>query len=354
MIIQMIFMVVTISQIFYFKVLIFDEKDVSRLLNGFIDGNILSIAIGFIQYLLHSVNLLPDYFINEQYYDYSANLFRISGLGGEPKQFAAFALLALFIILANDLTNNSIFIKNRNWKKASLLLGIFFSYSTSAWIASGLGLILVAVVSRNIKQLRVILVLTLIAIILPIASKTVFEVVDARLLSRIDTIEKLMSFAPKDSLALYLLKSDWLLALFGVGAGGMHYHIIDGAFLASVPESITKAGIVQAFYYENQGMSSFTASSFILNFTVEYGLIGLFLMMLFIIQTIKSVDPTYRKFIIFLSLTVLFSNTVSSMFTYVYISCLGIVNGYGLNKYMARIYNDKFMRNSLPPIKWSR
>ncbi len=343
MIVQLIFMLAAISQIYYFRVIIKDDNDVDAIVNGYISGNILSATLGSsIQILLYKLNILPEFF---NYVDSAAGLFRISGFGGEPKQFASFALLALLILVANELTGSPININNARLKQTILLLVIVLSFSTSAWIGGAIGLSVTFIAVMSFRRIMKLVILFAVIICIPFVSDSVYEIINHRLLTRFASFETLLSFVPKDALVLYMLKSDWSLTLFGAGAGGLHYQAIGSSLISSLPEKVQRAGIIHAVF-EKKAETSFSASSFLLEFISQYGLIGIILLISMIAMTIKGLSGSkYYKFTVILSLAVLFSNSLSSIYTYVYLSILGILCG---NR-----YNNSFVSEPVTTEQWS-
>ena len=169
------------------------------------------------------------------------------------------------------------------------------------------------------------------------------QMVDLKVVQRNKSIEQFMAYAPMDALALLLIKNNLAIAFFGAGAGGDACRVANLTFLDSVPEPIRKAGIIQRFY-NGTARSSFSPGSFLIKYIVEYGLVGFALLLITVWHITKKIRKTrYCRFIVLMTVCVLVANVVSTMFTYVYFSLLGVLYGYYYNQArQAKIPIDRF------------
>lgn len=328
MIIQLVTIVLTLSPLFYFRAIVRNESAVDSFMNGYVDGNLFSGAVGIVMYLLFKMERIG---IESIYYDYASGLFRLSGLGGEPKQFAAFALLAFFVIVVNRFTGRELNINFSRTKGLLLLVFIILSFSTSVWIGLIIGF--VVVVGSNVKVPRswYIVVLTVSILVIALFYDSVGPLFKVRFIDRIHSLDSLFIFAPKDGLAYFWLKSEPFLAVFGSGAGGLHYRVMNSEFILGISSPFVRASIIQVVF-NGTAATSMSPSSFIIKYIVEYGVVGYSLLLAIVLYVIKQVKGSrYRKFVSTLGLIVLFSVTVSIMYTCVYIAILGVIYGCHVN-----------------------
>lgn len=322
MIVQFVVIVAVLLQFFFSPYLIKSKKDVDAFVNGFIGGNIISVMAGVVQYTSYRL------------VGYSSGIFRMSGLGGEPRHFGAFLLLAFFILLVNYLSKKPITIKN-TWVKGGILaVGLFFSLSTSAYLGFLGGILIIYLFTVNLKKSAKIIAIFLFIFALSIYSNNFKQIVNDRLFSRMESLNYLLYFAPKDGIALKLISDNLRVCLLGTGSGGSDFYVMNYSFLDSVPDVILRAGIIRSVY-EGEVGNSLSPSSFFIKYWVEYGVIGIILLLMFVRLVIKKTRsiPLYNRFVLLISFAVLVASIPSSMLlVYVYFSLLSVFYGFSYHQ----------------------
>ena len=318
MIVQFVVIVAALLQLFLSPYLIKSKKDVDAFVNGFIGGNIISVMAGVVQYALYRLA------------GYSSGIFRMSGLGGEPRHFGAFLLLAFFILLVNYLSKKPITIKN-TWVKGGILaVGLFFSLSTSAYLGFLGGILVIFLFTVNLKRVGKIIAIFLFIFILSMCSNNFRQIMNDRLLRRMESLNYTLYFVPKDGIALKLISDNLRVCLLGTGSGGSDFYVMNYSFLDSVTDVILKAGIIRSVYEGKVG-DSLSPSSFFIKYWVEYGIIGIILLLMFVGLVIKKIRtiPLYNRFVFLTSFAVLVASIPSSMLlVYVYLSLLSVLYGF--------------------------
>jgi hypothetical protein len=331
MIVQFVIISASLLQLFLFAYFIKAKNDVDTFVRGFIDGNIANVMVGFVQYGMYKLNIFEGWLTVYSGYSLTGEYFRMSGLGGEPRHFGALVSLALLIIFANNLSFKPIALKNNILKSGILTLGLLLSLSTSAWLGFASGLLIMVMFSglNRIKRLKGVLVLTLCFFVLLMSSVYFRQTIEERLFSRIKSLNHILYLAPKDGLAVYLIKENPWRLLVGMGAGGSDFYVMKPDFLDTVPEEILQAGIIRSVH-EGDVSNSVTPSSFFIKYVTEYGIIGVILMLLLVITVIRKVKTTrYRRFMILISVAVLAASVPSSMIlVYVYFTFLSVLYGF--------------------------
>lgn len=324
MIVQFVVIVAALLQFFFSPYLIKSKKDVNAFVNGFIGGNIISVIFGVIQYAAYRLNM-PYEWLN-----IVGGSFRMSGLSGEPRHFGAFISLALLILIANNLSNRPIMIKNTLVKGGILAGGLFFSLSTSAWLGFLVSILIISLFTLNLRRILCIIVISFALIALLIFSNNFNKIMHDRLFSRMESLNGLLYFVPKDGIALKLISDNLRVCLLGTGSGGSDFYVMNYSFLDNVPDVILRAGIIRSVY-EGEVGDSLSPSSFFIKYWVEYGVIGIILLLMFVGLVIKKIRtiPLYNRFVLLTSVAVLVASIPSSMlFVYVYFSLLSILYGF--------------------------
>jgi hypothetical protein len=327
MIVQFVVIVAALLQFFFSPYLIKSKKDVDAFVNGFIGGNIISVMFGVIQYAAYRLNMRYEWL------NIVGSPFRMSGLGGEPRHFGAFLLLALLILIANYLSNRSITIKNTLGKGGILAGGLFFSLSTSAWLGFLGGISMLFLFTFKLRRTLQIIAISFALIALLIFSNNFMQIVNDRFLTRMESLDYLLYFAPKDGIVLKLISNNLRVCLLGTGSGGSDFYVMNYSFLDSVPDVILRAGIIRSVY-EGKVSNSLSPSSFFIKYWVEYGVIGIILLLMFAGLVIRKIRTTlYNRFVLLTSVSVLVASIPSSMlFVYVYFSLLSLLYGFYYQK----------------------
>ena len=104
MIVQLGMLFGAVLNVFLLRHFVRTQRDVERFVNGFINGNILSVVFGVVQFSMG----VATYQMHG----------RVNGLGNEPRHFGSFLVLALIVIIANTLASRVIRIPNVKAKAA--------------------------------------------------------------------------------------------------------------------------------------------------------------------------------------------------------------------------------------------
>ena len=301
MIIQFFVVVGLVVNFFLLTFLVKTQREVGLFINGFLVGNFVSVVFGCIQF----VSGTGKYHVHG----------RMNGLGGEPRHFAAFLSLALIIILANYLSKNPLRIRGTRLMVPVFLMGLFLSFSTSAWLGFTVAIVALLILSKRMKRAHKICAVIII-LIFPVllASETVQAALQLRLFERMKSLDYFLYFAPKDALVIKLLAEEWWILLFGAGAGGTDSYVIAPGFIGSVSETILKAGVMQQILHGNISVSP-SPSSFAIKYIGEYGLVGVLVLLFFIKKILRKVANTpYARIITYISIAVLVASIPISIY----------------------------------------
>ena len=323
MIVQFVVIIAALLQFYFSPYLIKSKKDVDVFVRGFIDGNIISVMFGVIQYVAYRLDM------HYKWLNLVGGSFRMSGLGGEPRHFGAFISLSLLILIANNLSNRPIMIKNTLVKCGILAGGLFFSLSTSAWLGFLGGISIISLLTLGLKRIGQIITISFCLIALLAFNNNFKTLVNDRLFSRMESLNYLLYLVPKDGIALKLISDNLRICLLGTGSGGSDFYVMNPTFLDSVPDVILRAGIIKSVYEGRVG-NSLSPSSFFIKYWVEYGVIGIILLLIFVRLVIKKIRTTsYNRFVLLTSFAVLVASIPSSMLlVYGYLSLLSVLYGF--------------------------
>jgi hypothetical protein len=326
MIVQFVMIVAALSQLFLFSYLIKTRKGVDVFVGGFIDGNVISIMVGITHYIACRMDIPLGWL---RLYGAGGGFMRMSGLGGEPRHFGAFLSLALLILITNHLSNRPIAIKNPLVKGGILAGGLFFSLSTSAWLGFLGGILIICLFTLDLKRLGQIIAISFCLIALLAFNNNFKTLVHDRLLSRMESLNYFLYFAPKDGIALKLISNNLRVCLLGTGSGGSDFYTMNPTFLDSISDVILRAGIVRVVH-EGKVSNSLSPSSFFIKFWAEYGVVGIILLFLLVRAVLRRIKTTpYCQFVVLISAAVLIASVPSSMLlVYVYFSLLSVLYGF--------------------------
>ena len=321
---QLLAVTLLISNFFMMPNLINNEFSLNKFINGFIDGNIFSVIVGFLLVFMSYIGVNID--LIHVYQN------RLSGLGGEPRHFSSLLVLSMMILVFNRRAE-ILTISNQTVKKAVLFFGIFFSLSTSSWIGFIIMILYYLITSGVKKFVSGIIVVAVINSIAYISSPDVFN---ERLIDRISNgYSQFVYYAPKDGLTLDLLTSNPISFIFGSGAGGSDYYITNTGVLENADNKIKNTLIIQAVI-NGERQATLSASSFIIRFVGDFGIFGLFLLVVLVLRLRRMINNSgAHKLYTDLSYTMFFAALVMSAISFhIYIILISAVLAvYAKNNY---------------------
>ncbi len=285
--IQLLTIILLVSNLFMLRNLIYNEISLNKFINGFVDGNIFSVVMGVLLSILYYIG------INFEIYKIYlvGGVVRLAGLGGEPRHFSSLLVVSVMIRVLNNRTNLFI-IKNQSLKSLILLAGLFISFSTSSWLGFLL-MLLYFIISSNHKKIipNIAIAAVLLLSINSVFSETIYD----KLWGRISNgYSQFAYYAPKDALVIDLLKSNPINLFFGAGSGGADYYIMSTGVLANADEKIISTMIMQAAL-NNERQASLSASSFVIRYIGDFGIVGLFLLGMLIFRLGKMIKSTNAR-----------------------------------------------------------
>jgi hypothetical protein len=248
-----------------------------QAVNGFLWGTLSNAFIGFYQILAAFKGLpwLPPEVLTRlsgtgggQFQIQHSDLYRLSGLAGEPKHAAACIVFAMVLLLCLPITG-------RKWKISVLSVALLLTMSTSGWAAFALIYLVYLISRRKILQLSFAAALVLLVILAAQVSSTVAFVIQSRIVERAADPEY---FEPKDAAIFDIAQHNPELFLTGAGAGGSDFFV-----MRSIKTSmLEKNGTVSATY--------------LLTCTLgDYGVVGAALLCLLLFSMASSFEGDYRR-----------------------------------------------------------
>lgn len=222
-----------------------DRKDFKGLAQGYVAGNVFSICVGFYQmaakrfslpwldYLEYSRFLTEDA-VNRSLITGSDGIFefsRLYGLGGEPKHTAAFAILAIIVLLAQHQSAKTITRRNL-FALGVLFAGILATASTGGWVALAAALVYSLVIARSQSTKRklaysAVVTLTLLSAISIFSFQNASDLYDSRIRSRLIDLETIGNYEPKDVAFVRYISDNPQNLILGHGAGGVDFSLRD-------------------------------------------------------------------------------------------------------------------------------
>ncbi|HOH03704.1 MAG TPA: O-antigen ligase family protein [Polyangiaceae bacterium] len=218
------------------------EKE-DKLVSGFLAGNIFSILAGIYQIISDRLGLpwfstdlsnavQGNLALRESVQGFGTGIVvvtRLYGFGGEPKHTAAFAVIALSIILARAMSGELY-----KYSKASvviLVFGIVLTFSTSAWASFGMIILLFSWIGLNKRRKKYWkpLLLVIALIFLPVlvgANDELMGLIISRTTERAKDSDTVAMNEPKDAALLAHLRNEPARAIIGHGPGGVSFFLI--------------------------------------------------------------------------------------------------------------------------------
>ena len=220
------------------------EEDVMALINGYINGNVLNIAVGFYQVIALGFGLPWLDTMGITFQDRSLSMrtvltrspftvHRLFGLGGEPKHTAGFAVMAIGLLMVLYLFASSKRVRFANAKLAALIAGVILTGSTAGWIALVVVLsylainALIAAKSRLVRLLPVLAGLTIVLAYAVSAAGFAMPALQDRFTGRVSGgLLDLIEQEPKDAAFVRFAQAEPEDLLLGSGAGGVDFRLI--------------------------------------------------------------------------------------------------------------------------------
>lgn len=252
-----------------------DRRDFNGLVQGYIAGNVFSICVGFYQMAANRFSLpwldyldysrfLTDDALQRSIITGTDSLFQFSrlyGLGGEPKHTAAFAILAVVVLLTLSAEKCT---RGKNlFALIILLTGILATASTGGWLALAAVLVysLVIAKSRSTKRKMMyssVVALTLLSALSLFSFENASDLFDSRIRNRLRDLDSIANYEPKDVAFVRYISDHPRQLILGHGAGGVDFFLRD-----YVPPSFLEYG------------GTITPTYFLTRSLGDLGLIGL-------------------------------------------------------------------------------
>ncbi len=228
------------------------DDDLKAALNGFVMGNLVSIGIGLYQSTAQGMGLpwlenpelakaaqgklglgedLRTFWVRG-----GLSFARLHGLGGEPKHTAAFAVMAITLLVSQ-----AIFSPQRTtkiWPLLILFAGIILSMSTSSWIGltvASVGLAASTLYSRHsdsrhrnasrVLSIAVVLSIFFLGILWFVDSADRDTIINQRFQGRLESRQTIAHFEPKDAALLTYLADHPENMFLGFGPGGASFRL---------------------------------------------------------------------------------------------------------------------------------
>lgn len=270
-----------------------NTEHVSSIVNGYLTGVLINAVSGLYQVFAARTGLpwLPSSVLEGglqesggQYQIGHHDIFRLSGLAGEPKHAAAGFVIALFLILAfrGSSALDSRLLKSRA-VLGLLILALLLTMSTSGWLTAVVVITYSLLMEGGRKLARLIAVTTVFAGILVgalvlLPKDTLNFLLQDRITSRVDDPG---SYEYKDFAVVQLAQNAPRALLFGQGAGG-----VDFLLMPYVKTYQLERGTITPTYLITQ-----TAG--------DAGVLGIILVLSFLFRlspALRDMDPAYSRF----------------------------------------------------------
>ncbi|ABF42148.1 hypothetical protein Acid345_3147 [Candidatus Koribacter versatilis Ellin345] len=249
----------------------------SCVIYGFVWGNVCNALFGFYQVLAAVFGLpwLPEEILTKlsgenggQFQVQHTDLFRLSGLAGEPKHAAAAFVFAILILMWFP-------VEGKKWKISVLGVALVLTLSTSGWVAFFVAFALTMLYRKKMVPFLVAGTLLLVIGVGYVVSDQVNFIVNDRVLLRLADPS---SFEYKDSAILDVAREDPEILITGVGAGGIDFYL-----MRWVREDQLERGSVSPTYIGTEILG-------------DYGLIGIVLFGFLLYKIGGQFDPNMRAF----------------------------------------------------------
>lgn len=330
------------------------KEECATMFNGFISGSVANVFVGFYQQIAFYFGLpYPKWwYLGLGKSTEGGNLssgasmstsigtfYRMSGLGGEPKQFAQFLMVAIFLLILSLLEQNPFNIKKISLKLAILCIGIFWSFSVSALLGLLLGfaaIIGIYILHRRLRARKAVyLALPIIAIYVLFSYSSIMHMlIEEKILDRLESQEVVEKGSLTDARGIELLKHNSAVMLVGAGSGGTTYAASD------IRETSRGASL------NIEIDSSETPTSFWIRHITEGGIVGGVLLIFFINSIVRYIArhiPQLHIFTSGFSLAVLAALVPTSAITFTsFMVLLSALYGYARNMEMMKNSNSYY------------
>lgn len=245
-------------------------SDVKSAVNGYIYGCLFSLGIGVIVVLLGIPVVHKAEFVNQ-----GQKFLRISGLSGEPKHLGSFLVVAVFFLLAEYRVQ-----RTKGILLYTFAISIFLTFSTSTWMGAVFGFAVYVVTGsiRSKKSGSTKLILGGLFIVFSMSltmGGMLGDIVSQRLTNRLVGEDTADVDAQKEAVVWHVYKNSPMFLPTGFGLGGADLEGIPYLFSEKSLNTYLGRGIVP------------TASVSVVRLIGDIGLIGLFLLWLYIWKTRK-------------------------------------------------------------------
>lgn len=250
--VQLISFVFTWGAIFTTLLMTKTEKNVNSIVNGFVNGCLVNVFISV--YLLAAFSFgvpypgifLPEVTTLSGYATKMAlpgtglpfTIYRLSGLGGEPKHLASSLVLAVMLIQSLQFFKSpGIYIKRANLKIVILIVAAILTFSTGGLIAIGISTAVLYGFNMYQQRQRIgaFIIVGLIFVIFGGffgAIPTIGSLFEARVSDRTEGgLDGLAKNEPKDAAFIEYIITNPLNAIIGHGTGGIDFWLIKSKYL---------------------------------------------------------------------------------------------------------------------------
>lgn len=298
--IQLLSMLLVLAFIPFLSCLRNPEKNFIQFLNGFHFGVNFSIFVGFSVFILANAGVTLSEALPFGRYEVRG---RIGGLSGEPRHFGAIIVLGILLLLIVKegwIQRNK---RRRVFAGVSYGVALLGTLSTSAWLGFLIALGMWVILSDRPNQLKITWkkrVISLGAVLFAAGMFSIYssDLIHERLLDRVQSVDQALYFVPKDALAFDYMRSKPVILVFGAGAGGLDYFLMDPRFLQDVRASIVNTTQVRSILGSGDFTSALTPSAFWPRWVSYFGLVG-FVVLLLILRkmVIESRGGTFGDYV---------------------------------------------------------
>jgi hypothetical protein len=199
------------------------SEDVYAAFRGYVGGLITSVLVGFVLLLTTGSGVIDERGA-ATFRAGGALLTRLGGLSGEPKTLGAFLVVGLGLLVAHGIgarRKKGSFVKRPSLIAAVLTTALFFTYSTSAWLAFAVVIATLFVVQEGMRRRLVVVAFILLAIGVTIQTPFLKNVIEQRVTQRVFEKDTQEVEGSKDNYVLDVYLEKPHFSLVGFGLGGM-------------------------------------------------------------------------------------------------------------------------------------
>lgn len=219
--------------------------ELSKVVNGYIDGNIFSILVGIYQMFasyfglpaikgLNFTGFLTDDLLNRATISvsgFTSNIPRLYGLGGEPKHTASFAGIAVALVLSHIFVSDFRYIRYIKIKIVILLLGMILTASSGAWIGllvilGYFGIVGLFKFSGRMSLALIFLYVMFVLFSNSISNDVFSSIYKQRISDRLIDLNSLIIYEPKDAAFILYAQDHAQNLIFGHGTGGIDFELV--------------------------------------------------------------------------------------------------------------------------------